>query len=136
MVPPSEGARRGPLVPVVDDDEVVRELLKLHLVNAGYRVLTAADGIMGGYLILSSRPDLVIVDVDMPYMGGYELVEAVKADSTTSRVPIIFLSSREDVGERSTKLGAEAYLKKPVKADSLLEVVALYSPFLPGTRSS
>lgn len=131
MVGASRGIREKPLVLVVDDDQVIRELLKLHLDNAGYRVLTAADGITGGHLILNARPDLVIVDVDMPYMGGYELVEAVKADSTTSGVPVIFLSSREDEGDRSTKLGAEAYLKKPVKADCLLEVVALYSPSVP-----
>jgi DNA-binding response OmpR family regulator len=136
MVAGSQGVGDRPLVLVVDDDQVICELLKLHLVNAGYRVLTAGDGISGGHLILNGRPDLVIVDVDMPYMGGYELVEAVKADATTSHVPVIFLSSREDVGERSAKLGAEAYLKKPIKADSLLEVVALYSPSVPPSRSS
>ena len=117
-----------PLALVIDDDQVIRDLLKLHLTNAGYRVLTAADGVAGGYLLLNGHPDLVIIDVDMPYMGGYELIQATKADSSTSNVPVIFLSSREDVDERSAKLGAEAYLKKPVKADRLLEVVALYSP--------
>lgn len=121
-------ATEKPLILVIDDDPVIRELLKLHLVNAGYRVLTAGDGIAGGYLLLNRRPDLIIADVDMPHMTGYELVEALKADSVTMRVPVIFLSSREDIDERSAKLGAEAYLKKPVKANRLLEVVALFSP--------
>lgn len=116
------------MILVIDDDEVIRDLVKLHLTNAGYRVLTAADGISGGYLVLNGRPDLVIVDIEVPYMDGYELVEAMKADTTTSHVPVLFLSSREDVDERSAELRADAILKKPVKADRLLEAVALFSP--------
>jgi CheY-like chemotaxis protein len=124
-----------PLVLVVDDDAIMRELLRLHLANAGCEVLAAEDGIAGGYQVLKRQPDLVIVDVDMPYMTGYQLVEALKADPATNQVPVLFLSSREDVDERAAKLGAQAYLRKPVKADRLLEVVALYtdrsSPELP-----
>lgn len=71
------------LVLVVDDDPIMRELLKLHLVNAGYRVVVAEDGIAGGYAVLRNSPDVVIVDVDMPYMTGYELVEALKNDAVT-----------------------------------------------------
>ena len=121
-------SEKGPLILVIDDDNFMRDLLNLHLTNAGYRVLVAEDGVAGGYLLLKQRPDILIVDVDMPHMSGYELVEALKADPLTRVLPVIFLSSREDVDERSAKLGAEAYLKKPVKADRLLEVVALFTP--------
>jgi CheY-like chemotaxis protein len=124
----SSTSAQQPLVLVIDDDRVMRELLALHLSNAGYRVLAADDGITGGYLALSDKPDLVIVDVDMPHMTGYQLVEALKGDSLTRHIPVIFLTSREDVDDHARKLGAEAYLRKPVKADRLLQVVALFSP--------
>ncbi len=127
MTAPIRATCEKPLVLIVDDDAIMRELLRLHLANAGYEVVAAEDGIAGGYQVLRREPDLIIVDVDMPYMTGYQLVEAVKADPLTRHVPVIFLSSREDVDERSVKLRAEAYLRKPVKADRLLEVVALFT---------
>ena len=119
---------RGPVIVVIDDDSLMRELLRLHLMAAGYRVLVADDGITGGYMVLKTKPSAIVVDVDMPHMNGYELVEALKADPSTRDIPVIFLSSREDVDERSARLGAQAYLRKPVRADRLIEVVALYSP--------
>ena len=128
MSPVPAAKSRGPVIVVIDDDSLMRELLRLHLMDAGYRVLVAEDGIAGGYMVLKSKPSAIIVDVDMPHMNGYELVEALKADPTTRDIPVIFLSSREDVDDRSFRLGAQAYLRKPVTADRLREVVALYSP--------
>ena len=115
------------LVLVIDDDPVMRELLQLHLVNAGYRVAVAEDGIAGGHAVLKNLPDVVVVDVDMPYMTGYELVEALKKDGATRNIPVVFLTSRDDVRERAGQLGAQAYLTKPVKANRLLELVALFT---------
>ena len=112
---------------VVDDDAIVRALVKLHLVNGGYDVLEAEDGIAGGYLAMGSSPDLIICDVEMPHMTGYELVAALKADSATQHIPVIFLTVVDDVAERARKLGAVAYLTKPVMADRLLEVVRLFA---------
>ena len=128
MRAPRSPSAEQAVVLVIDDDDLMRDLLKLHLANAGYKVLLAEDGVAGGYRVLNEKPDLIIVDVDMPHMSGYELVQALKADAGTCHIPVVFLTSREDVDERSTKLGAEAYLRKPVKADRLLEVVALFSP--------
>jgi DNA-binding response OmpR family regulator len=113
---------------VIDDDPVMRELLRLHLANAGYDVELAEDAIIGGRSALDNKPDIAIVDVDMPYMDGYELVYAMKADPATADIPVIFLSSREDVDERAAALRAEAHLRKPVNADRLLELVALFCP--------
>lgn len=115
------------LVLVIDDDPIMRELLQLHLVNAGYRVAVAEDGIAGGHAVLNNLPDVVVVDVDMPYMTGYELVEALKKDGATRNIPVVFLTSRDDVRERAGQLGAQAYLTKPVKANRLLELVALFT---------
>ena len=102
------------------------ELLKLHLSNAGYEVMTAEDAVAAGRHVLKARPDLIIADVGMPYMDGYELVAALKADSATRDIPVVFLTSREDVADYAKQLGAVAYLHKPVSADRLLEIVALY----------
>lgn len=112
---------------VIDDDESMRALLSLHLRNAGYEVLLAEDGIVGGYLALKETPDLVLLDVQMPHMSGYELVEAMKRDEATSRIPVVFITIDDAVEERSGPLGVQAYLKKPVNAERLLEVVAFFT---------
>jgi CheY-like chemotaxis protein len=111
---------------IVDDDKSMLQLLKMHLSDAGYKVLTAEDGIVAGRHVLKARPDLVIADVGMPHMDGYQLVAALKADSATRDIPVVFLTSREDVADYAKQLGAVAYLHKPVSADRLLEIVALY----------
>ena len=129
------GTSEKPLILVIEDDAVMQELLRLHLTNAGYKVLVAENGIAGGYLVLSGKPDLLLVDVDMPYMSGYELVEAVKADPLTRHIPAVFLTSRDDVYERTALLGAEAYLQKPVKVDRLLEMLGRFTPERRSERS-
>ncbi len=111
---------------VIDDDVVVRALLKLHLSSAGYDVLEAEDAVAGGYLVLRSSPDLIISDVDMPYMDGYELTAALKSDPRTQEIPVVLLSAHDDVQD-ARKLGVVAYLRKPILANRLLEVVALFT---------
>ena len=112
---------------VVDDDTSMLGLLKTHLENAGYEVLLAEDGIAGGHLALKASPDLILVDVHMPYLSGYELVHALKTDPKTQHIPVVFLTADKQVEKRSRKLGAEAYLKKPLNTSRLLEVVALFT---------
>jgi len=112
----------------IDDDPSMLVLLKRQLENAGYSVLLAEDGIVGGQLALSASPDLILVDVHMPYLSGYELVEALKADPATWDIPVIFLTSDKHVEEQTRMLRAEAYIKKPLNTARLLEVVALFTP--------
>jgi CheY-like chemotaxis protein len=90
-------------------------------------VLEAKDAIEGGYLVLEAAPDLVICDVNMPYMNGYEFVAAMKSDPLTRHIPVAFLTVEEDVSGNAKRLGAVAYLRKPVTADRLLEVVELFA---------
>jgi CheY-like chemotaxis protein len=87
----------------------------------------AEDGIAGGYLAIGSSPDLIICGVEMPHMNGYDLVTALKADPATQHIPVIFLTVVDDVAEQARKLGAVAYLNKPIMADRLLEVVTLFA---------
>jgi twitching motility two-component system response regulator PilG len=123
----AEALRKQPRIVVVDDDRSIRDLLKLHLSNAGYAVQAAEDAIVAGHLVLQEAPDLMIVDVQMPYMNGYEFVAALKSDPTTRHIPVVFLSIDDHLAEGSAKLGAAAYLKKPVVVDRLLEVVGLFA---------
>lgn len=113
---------------VVDDDESIRELLGLHLRSAGYDVQVAEDAIVAGHMLLERRPDLIITDVNMPYMDGFEFVAALKADETIPDIPVIFLSSVEDGESRGKELGAVGYVTKPVRADRLLALVAKHVP--------
>jgi len=113
---------------VVDDDEGIRELLRLHLSAAGYEVRVAEDAIVAGYLVLKSPPDLIITDVSMPHMDGFEFIAALKADKTLPYIPVIFLTSVEEGDHRGKELGAVGYLTKPVRADHLLALVAQHVP--------
>jgi CheY-like chemotaxis protein len=113
---------------VVDDDESIRDLLRLHLTSAGYEVEVAADAIVAGYRVLKSPPDLIITDVSMPHMDGFEFVAALKADTTLPRIPVIFLTSVEDGDARGRELGAVGYITKPVRSDRLLSLVAQHVP--------
>ena len=113
---------------IVDDDEGIRELLRLHLSSAGYEVNTAEDAIAAGYMVLRSRPDLIITDVNMPHMDGFEFIAALKADKSVPDIPVIFLTSHEEGDYRGKSLGAVGYITKPVRADRLLQLVAKHVP--------
>ncbi len=113
---------------IVDDDQSIRELLSLHLSAAGYEVRVAADAIAAGYMVLRSPPDLIISDVNMPHMDGFEFVAALKADRSLPDIPVIFLTSLEEGDHRGKSLGAVGYLTKPVRADYLLTMVAKHVP--------
>ena len=113
---------------VVDDDASVRELLKLHLGAAGYEVQIAADAIAAGYLVLRSVPDLIVCDVNMPHMNGFEFISALKADTSIPHIPVIFLTTFEEGDLRGKELGVVGYLTKPIRADRLLALVARHVP--------
>ena len=113
---------------IVDDDESIRELLRLHLSAAGYEVNVAPDGIAAGYMVLRSPPDLILCDVSMPHMDGFEFIAALKADKGLPYIPVIFLTSMEEGDHRGKELGAVGYLTKPVRADRLLALVAQHVP--------
>ena len=110
---------------VVDDAKSIRDTMRLALANAGYDVILAEDAVVAGRIVLEQQPDLMVVDVNMPYMDGYELVGALKGDPETRDIPVVFLSASHDVEERASDLGAAAWLHKPVLADKLLAAVAI-----------
>ena len=113
---------------IVEDDESIRDLLRLHLAAAGYEVHVAEDAIAAGYMVLRSPPDLLITDINMPHMDGFEFIAALKADRSLPKIPVIFLTSMEDGDLRGKELGAVGYITKPVRADRLLSLVAQHVP--------
>lgn len=120
---PDDALLKPATVLVVDDDQDMRQLLKLHLGNRGYDVVVAEDAIVAGHLILEHLPDLAIVDVQLPYLSGYEFVAALKGDPETRELPVVFLTANEHFDDQAMKLGAAACLNKPLTVDRLLEVV-------------
>jgi CheY-like chemotaxis protein len=131
--PASDKSNKPARVLVIDDDAIFRDLLRLHLSNHGYQVLVAEHAILGGHLVLSEAPDLIIVDVEMPYINGYEFVEALKGDLETRDIPVVFLTVDENVAVHAKRLGAAAYLNKPVMLDALLDVVRRLTSRAEGT---
>jgi CheY-like chemotaxis protein len=98
---------------VVDDDEGIRSLLKQELTEAGYNVEEAADGKEAISKIRVKRPDLVILDVMMPEMNGFDVAAILKNDPQTMEIPIIILSVVQDKS-RGFRIGVDRYLTKPI----------------------
>ncbi len=113
---------------VVDDDESVRDLVRRYLTNAGYDVVAAEDAIVAGHLVVGGAPDLIVLDVNMPYMDGFEFTAALNADDTIPFIPIIFLTARDEGYDRAMELGAVGYINKPVDAHALVSLVRQHLP--------
>jgi signal transduction histidine kinase/CheY-like chemotaxis protein/PAS domain-containing protein len=113
---------RSKSVLVVDDDPNIRSLLQQELTEAGYAVRLAEDGRKALALIREEMPGLVILDVMMPEMNGFDVAAVLKNDPATMDIPIIILSIVEDK-ERGFRLGVDRYLTKPIDTKSLFHEV-------------
>jgi response regulator RpfG family c-di-GMP phosphodiesterase len=111
---------------IIDDDNTFRELASMLLAEAGYEVETAVDAIEGGKALLTRKYDLVISDINMPFMTGLELASLLKTDEQTATIPLILASSRMDIETigKAVALRAADYLVKPVTLEHLLATVA------------
>ena len=110
---------------VADDDREVRELSIFTLRFAGHDVLGASNGEEAVIQAKVYGPDLILLDVRMPKMNGYEACKILKADATTSSIPVIFLSARGENTDIQAGLNAGAvdYIQKPIAPDQLAEKV-------------
>jgi DNA-binding response OmpR family regulator len=113
----------SPKIIVVDTDKSARELLHLHLSHAGYTVMMAKDAIAGGRLLLEKRANLLVIEAEMPFMSGVELLEAIRGDSSVAQVPAIVLTTTLEQESDAKRLDATV-LRKPVHLDRLLASVA------------
>ena len=111
---------------VAEDERDIRDLITFTLQFAGYQVITANNGEEAVQLTLKEIPDLVLTDVRMPKMTGYEACKLIKADPTTQHIPVVFLSAKGQEAEVQTGLdsGADEYLLKPFAPDQLTRKVA------------
>jgi CheY-like chemotaxis protein len=107
---------------VVDDDEGIRSLLRQELTEAGYNVEEAADGKAAIVKIRERRPDLVILDVMMPEMNGFDVAAILKNDPQTMEIPIIILSVVQDKS-RGFRIGVDRYLTKPIDTQLLFSEI-------------
>ena len=111
---------------VAEDERDIRDLIAFTLQFAGHTVLTANNGEEAVQMTLKEVPDLVLTDVRMPKMTGYEACKLIKADPTTQHIPVVFLSAKGQEAEVQTGLdsGADEYLLKPFAPDQLTRKVA------------
>ena len=115
-------AGRQPRILVVDDEANIRDLLTQEFTEAGYRVTTASNGREAVQKVRADRPDLVVLDVMMPEMNGFDVAAVLKNDPATMDIPIVILSIVQD-RERGFRLGVDRYLTKPIDTDLLFKEV-------------
>jgi DNA-binding response OmpR family regulator len=115
-------AERTPTILVADDEEDVRELVSYRLTRSGYEVIGAADGLEALELASARVPDLMVLDVMMPRLDGYELTRRVRAEEALRAIPVILLTARSQETDvsRGFEVGADDYLKKPFNPDELV----------------
>lgn len=118
-----------PLVLVVDDSITVRRVTQRLLQREGYRVVMAADGLQALERLQVERPAVVLSDIEMPRMDGFDLVRNIRADARLADLPVIMITSRiaEKHREHARELGVDHYLGKPYSEDELLVLVARYT---------
>ncbi|MFT5534184.1 MAG: chemosensory pili system protein ChpA (sensor histidine kinase/response regulator) [Burkholderiaceae bacterium] len=120
-----QGLRSQPIVMVVDDSLTVRRVTQRLLARENYQVVLAKDGIDALEQLQSITPDIMLVDIEMPRMDGFDLTRNVRSDERTRSIPIIMITSRTAVKHRNyaMELGVDAYLGKPYQeADLLAEI--------------
>lgn len=117
------------LVMVVDDSLTVRKVTSRMLVRAGYQVVTANDGVDALEKLAEFTPDMMLLDIEMPRMDGFELTKRLRSDPRYKHMPIIIITSRAAEKHRlyALELGVNAYLGKPYQEVELLEHVKFYS---------
>jgi len=117
-------------VTIVDDDRDTRELLAVALESEGFEVTAAANGLRLIASLQLNRPDVILLDVNMSWIDGFELCRAVKKNESFREIPVIFVSGRgssEDLA-RGKEVGASAYFVKPLDLDALIARIRALVP--------
>lgn len=122
LIPFEQGSTGGRTVLVVDDEANIRTLLRQELEEAGYRVREAVDGYDAISQARAAPPDLIVLDVMMPGINGFDVVSVLRGAPETSSIPLIILSIIDD-RQRGKQLGVDRYLTKPVHMDELIESI-------------
>jgi DNA-binding response OmpR family regulator len=112
---------------IAEDERDIRDLITFTLTYAGYEVLQATNGEEAVKIALAEKPDLILLDVRMPYMNGYEACIKMKSEESLQDLPVVFLSAKGQETEVQTGLqaGAVEYILKPFSPDELIERVRI-----------
>jgi len=115
---------------VVEDSPTVLYTVSRMLTEGGYQVMTAKDGEEAMSLAISERPSLVLLDVILPKLNGYQVCRRMKSTPTTAQIPVIMITSKTKENDRFWGLeqGADDYVTKPFSVDQLLDVVSRFVP--------
>jgi two-component system cell cycle response regulator DivK len=107
---------------LVEDNEMNRDMLSRRLIRRGFQVVFAMDGQQGVDLARSERPDIILMDMSLPVIDGWEATRRVKADDATRSVPVIGLTAHAMAGDREKAIeaGCDDYDTKPVELDRLI----------------
>lgn len=109
---------------LVDDEVDIREEVKKKLVKENYEVITASEGYEALNICKTKNPDLVILDVVIPHINGYEICERIKQDPETKNIPVLFVTGKElnskGIIERCNTLGAYGFIRKPCTITEML----------------
>jgi two-component system, cell cycle response regulator DivK len=120
-----------PRILLVEDNEMNRDMLSRRLVRNGYEVFLAVDGQQGADMALSELPDVILMDMSLPGIDGWEATRRIKANDATRRIPVIALTAHAMAGDREKALevGCDDYDTKPVEISRLLgKISALLKP--------
>lgn len=111
---------------VIEDDETMRVALKRIFEADGFKVLTVADGTHLNQVLDDSPVDLIIMDIGLPWINGFELAELMKEDSDLKDIPLVFVSGRTSQGDmkRAFELGAVDFIKKPFDVEKIRKTVS------------
>ncbi len=125
-------------VMVVDDDADIVDMTRLILEGGGYRVVPAASGPEALQKIETAQPDLILLDINMPEMDGFQVLRVLKVDDRTSTIPVALFSIKSEVRDRLHGLqeGAYDYITKPFSCDELLGRIRRIFEALDGRRAS
>jgi CheY-like chemotaxis protein len=110
-----------PKILLVEDNEMNRDMLSRRLRRKGYTVMAALDGVQGHTLACAEAPDLILMDISLPLMDGWEVIRLLKSNDSTRHIPIIVLTAHGLLTDRAKafELGCQGYATKPFKFDEL-----------------
>ena len=113
---------------LIEDNEQNRYLITFILENNGYKVVQAWDGHQGIASALDDRPDLILLDIQLPDMDGYAVARELKSHSTLNQIPIVAVTSYAMVGdrERTLQAGCTGYIEKPINPETFIDEIKRY----------
>ena len=110
---------------IVEDEESLLKLESILLATRGYRVKGVTDGLSALQEIETEKPDLVLLDIMMPGIDGFEVCQRIKGNPLTSDIPVVMLTAKKSSADqaRGLEVGADAYITKPFKSGKIVEIV-------------